>query len=247
MVIKLLSLTGTQAENECMKKQLSEFFYKKYNTSFSQCGEDTILANLFSKPTGFYVDIGAFHPYKFSNTYLFYKKGWRGINIDAAPGSMTLFNKMRPHDINLEVAVSDTEENLTYYYLGENNPMNSFSRDFIEQLGNGDKSYKEIKIKTLRLEDILNKYAAGKEIDFFSMDVENLEINVLRSNNWNKFRPKVILLESFEKFTEEDRSYDVEIKAFLKVLGYNLITKTINGIFFLRNDILLNEFNHIIG
>ena len=96
--------------------------------SYSQEGEDMILRRLFENQTkGFYVDVGAHHPIRFSNTYFFYKKGWRGINIDAMPGSMKLFNKIRPRDINIEKAISDKKEVLTYYVF--NDPaLNGFSK-----------------------------------------------------------------------------------------------------------------------
>ena len=67
-----------------------------------------ILRRIFiGKLTGFYVDIGAHHPKRFSNTYIFYQRGWRGINIDAKPGTKEVFNKLRPRDINLEVPISE--------------------------------------------------------------------------------------------------------------------------------------------
>lgn len=71
---------------------------------YSQDGEDTLLTAFYeSQPEykGFYVDIGALHPLRFSNTQIFYDRGWHGINIDATPGSMKLFNKVRPNDINI--------------------------------------------------------------------------------------------------------------------------------------------------
>ena len=81
--------------------------YKYVKTTFSQNGEDSVLLRIFdNKNDGFYVDIGAFHPICYSNTYALYKKGWRGINIDATPGSMFLFNKIRPRDINIETGIS---------------------------------------------------------------------------------------------------------------------------------------------
>ena len=77
-------------------------------TSYSQEGEDLILDRLLRrKPRGYYVDVGAFHPKKFSNTHLFYRRGWSGINIDATPGSMDEFRRVRPRDTNLEIAISD--------------------------------------------------------------------------------------------------------------------------------------------
>lgn len=80
----------------------------KYHTkSYAQEGEDMILHRIFERQSvGFYVDVGAHHPFRFSNTYLFYQKGWRGINIDAMPNSMRLFNRFRPRDINLECGIS---------------------------------------------------------------------------------------------------------------------------------------------
>lgn len=76
--------------------------------SYAQQGEDLILREILNyASTGFYVDVGAHHPFRFSNTYLFYKQGWRGINIDAMPGSMTLFHRFRPRDINIECGVAN--------------------------------------------------------------------------------------------------------------------------------------------
>ena len=85
--------------------------------AYAQEGEDLILYRIFEQtPPGFYVDIGAHHPCCFSSTYLFYQRGWRGINIDAMPGSMDLFRRIRPRDINLESAISEdgTPENVAY-------------------------------------------------------------------------------------------------------------------------------------
>ena len=80
------------------------------NLCYSQNGEDLILNRfLENKEKGFFIDVGAHHPIRFSNTYLFYKKGWSGINIDAMPGSMTKFNKIRPKDINIAHRLSTVE------------------------------------------------------------------------------------------------------------------------------------------
>ena len=75
---------------------------------------------------GFFVDVGAHHPQRFSNTYYFYLKGWSGINIDAMPGSMKIFDDLRSRDINLEIPISDKSEILTYYEFDEP-ALNSFS------------------------------------------------------------------------------------------------------------------------
>src|SRR5436309_16100262 len=76
------------------------------NLAYSQEGEDLVLRRIFeTQAKGIYVDVGAHHPFRFSNTCLLHKRGWRGINIDAMPGSMTLFERFRPLDVNLELGV----------------------------------------------------------------------------------------------------------------------------------------------
>jgi len=96
----LKKIMGEKLSNKL--KKLKRKYLDNYSIKiYSQDGEDIILKEFFSgKEKGFYVDIGAHHPLRLSNTYLFYKKGWSGINIDAMPGSMKIFNKKRRRDIN---------------------------------------------------------------------------------------------------------------------------------------------------
>lgn len=106
-------------------------FFQYGRNSYSQEGEDLILNRLFAnKDKGFYIDIGAHHPYRFSNTYLFYLNGWTGINIDAMPGSMTPFKSKRPKDINLEVPILDKEGIMTYYQFNEP-ALNGFPLNYL--------------------------------------------------------------------------------------------------------------------
>ena len=88
----------------------------KKNENFSQEGEDLFLINFFKdKKEGFYVDVGAFHPFRISNTYALYKKGFRGINIDISATSIDFFNFARPDDINLNVGATDKFENKIFF------------------------------------------------------------------------------------------------------------------------------------
>ena len=110
--------------------KMKSIFFDIYTIkSYSIEGEDIILRRILGekKTVGFYIDVGAHHPKRFSNTYHFYKEGWRGINIDAMPGSMKLFRKIRPRDTNLEFAISNKRQNLIYYRFNEP-ALNSFSK-----------------------------------------------------------------------------------------------------------------------
>ena len=179
------------------KKFVEMFFYIKNKyfdgyalKSYSQEGEDMILRRLFeTQRTGFYIDVGAHHPKRYSNTYFFYKRGWRGINIDAMPGCMKLFNKLRPRDINIEKPVSDKTEALKYYIFNEP-ALNGFSKELSEMRDNQTEFYikSSQEIKTSTLEDILdNNLSKDQVIDFLSIDVEGLDFKVLKSNNFKRY------------------------------------------------------------
>jgi len=202
--------------------------------SWSQEGEDQILRRIFEhKKNGFYVDVGAHHPKRFSNTFLFYKRGWCGINIDAMPGSMSKFNKTRPRDINLELGIGEQQGNLDYFVFNEP-ALNGFSRDPSDERNEADSVYRienVIKVDVLPLQQVLDNYLpAGQEIDFMSIDVEGLDFQVLKSNDWNKYRPKYVLVEILDSSLHEiDQS---DIGKFMLDMGYVLYAKCVHTVFF---------------
>jgi FkbM family methyltransferase len=205
-----------------------------HSLSFSQEGEDLTLERIFENQNyGFYIDVGAHHPQRFSNTYKFYLMGWRGINIDAMPESMKLFEELRPEDINIEAAISNSSEEMTYYMFNEP-ALNGFSK----QLANTWDKLQEYKIidrkliKTLKLSEVLDKYLpTGQPINFLSIDVEGLDYQVLLSNDWSKYRPKVLLVEelytSLDILIKESQTFD-----FLQGRGYKLFARTFNTSFY---------------
>jgi len=168
--------------------------------SYSQEGEDLILERIFGeKECGFYVDVGAHHPKRFSNTQLFYRRGWRGINIEPNPDGYASFQRHRKRDINLGFGVADQEAELVYYMFNEP-ALNSFDRALSDQRPNG--RYRMIGTKTIpvkRLSDILEEFLPpGTLIDFMSIDVEGLDLEVLKSNDWFRFRPACLLVEAID-------------------------------------------------
>ena len=207
--------------------------------SYSQEGEDMILRRIFEyKADGFYVDVGAHHPVRFSNTYLFYKQGWTGINIDAMPGAMKLFNTIRRKDINLEQAISEKEKTLTYYQF--NDPaLNGFDVKLSEKRDSEPNGYNiqfKTQLKTKSLEIILDDYLPiNKIIDFMSIDVEGLDYEVLRSLNLIKYKPRVLLLEIL--YTSDNNNKN-EIVSYLEQNGYVYFAKTLNTTFFMHKDFL---------
>src|SRR5690554_4255676 len=131
--------------------------------TYSQEGEDLLLKELLKhKDRGFYVDIGAYHPIKYSNTYYFYKRGWRGINIEPMPKSNKIFNLIRPNDLNLELGISSSGARMTYYIF-DNHLVNTFDEDLALERVNNSK-YKLIRKELIaidKLSSILEKYVNG--------------------------------------------------------------------------------------
>jgi FkbM family methyltransferase len=201
--------------------------------SYSQEGEDIILQFVFrDQDTGFYVDIGAHHPKRFSNTFKLYKMGWRGINVDPLPGCMEAFRRQRPRDINLEVAVSDRKEELPYYVF-EEPALNGFSRE-ISQERDGVKGHRilsTVLFETQTLAEILDRYLPkGQSIDFFSIDVEGFELRVLKSNDWQKYRPNLVLIEILD--VELPNIAGSSVYQFMLSQGYWLFAKSVTTHFF---------------
>lgn len=218
-------------------KYLPLHYFKSYQ-SYAQEGEDMVLRSFYEgnkNYKGFYVDVGAHHPYRFSNTLFFYKSGWRGINIEPTPGAIKLFNRFRKNDINLNIGISAVSGILPFYCFNEP-ALNGFSKEVSEERNNSSTKYhliKEISIQTLPLSTVLDKHLKpGQQIDFLTIDVEGLDIEVLESNNWEKYKPDYILVEGAMHFEEIPHS---PIYQLLHPMGYGLVAKTLRTLFFKLN------------
>jgi FkbM family methyltransferase len=212
-----------------LEAELNEL--RQQTVCFSQEGEDLILDTFFSDVTkGYFVDIGAYDPVKYSNTYLFYKRGWRGINIDPRPGSMQAFNTVRPEDRNIEAAVGLSSKKVKYYMFDEPG-LNGFSEE-ISTDRNNNTVYKIVDVIELPqkpLREILDEnIPAGTEISFMDIDVEGFDLEVLKSNDWLKYKPAMVLVETSVTGEQDGDG----ISAFLKNLGYKLVAQTYRTSFY---------------
>jgi FkbM family methyltransferase len=203
-------------------------------TSYSQDGEDLFIAKFFDrKHGGFYVDIGAHHPYRYSNTYLLSQRGWTGINIDATPGSMASFKRLRPQDINLELAVTENTGNFTYYIF-EDSALNTLSEERASEVLHVKQSelQEKVTIEALPLTEVLQKYLPKNQpLNFMNIDVEGADEAILRSNDWRRFRPELLAIEILSQGSIEEITH-LPICTFLKKQSYQLIARFSNTAFF---------------
>jgi len=164
--------------------------------SYSQYGEDLMLDKLLNyKENGFYIDIGANDPIILNNTKKFYDKGWTGINIEPHLGCFKRIKFLRKKDINLNLGISDKKGKLTFYLMNASTLSTFNKEEMQDNVKAGFKLIKTVKIPVLTLGDIFEKYVGDRKIDFLSLDVEGHDYEVLKGNNWNKYRPNLIVIE----------------------------------------------------
>jgi FkbM family methyltransferase len=201
--------------------------------SFAQEGEDMILRRHFEgRGPGTYVDVGAHHPWRFSNTYWFYRQGWSGLNIDATPGSMDAFRRARPRDRNVEAAVAGAARTITFFVFDEP-ALNTFDPAAVERAkAAGYRVAEERELRTTTLRDLLREHLQEGKIDFLSVDVEGFDAEVLGSNDWDAFAPEIVLAETLGQTVD-----DLQASSVARVLGdqgYKLLSKTVNTAIFTR-------------
>lgn len=197
-----------------MRSALKKFFaffglrllsLKTYNQiirtkkTYAQIGEDVIVSYVFAlkgitMPS--YLDIGANDPKHRNNTFLFYQRGARGINIDANPFSVEKFLKQRPGDINLHLGIGEGDSEFEFYIM-EKDELSTFSKEvYTNYLKLGHQLKEIIKVKTVCINKVVEQYAGNTMPDFLSIDTEGLDFEIISRLEFERFRPKVICVES---------------------------------------------------
>ncbi len=207
--------------------------------SYSQFGEDFIIANLFhlmgiNQAT--YIDIGAHHPFNVSNTALLHARGSRGVNIEANPDLMPAFLEHRPQDINLNVGIGPEPGILDFYRIDTWSGRNTFSKEIAEAFTRSHPQFTindVIKIQIVTLNEVIERYCGGIFPDFMSIDVEGLDFDILSSANFSTTRPKVICVEAI---SGNDIDCGPEILKLLTERGYKSHAKTIGNIILVDAD-----------
>jgi len=186
--MKILNKIYLNLQNIYKKIILQDKYY-----SFS--GVDIVLKKIFyQQEKGFYIDVGCQNPIKNNNTYLLYKKGWEGINIDLDKDNINLFNSARPKDSNFNKAISSDIKNVELYFYHKKSPINTIDKKTSDFQKAKVTSIKKINTDTLD-NIILNSKYKNHTFDLLSIDVEGHELDVLKGFDLYKYSPKVIVVE----------------------------------------------------
>ena len=219
--------------------------------SYAQFGEDLILSHLFHQldiknPT--YLDIGANEPRYISNTYFFYLRGSRGILIEPNPFLFKKLKKMRPKDIVLNTGIGFNETAQADFFVFPNyaNGLNTFSEKEARHWENiGMKGLgkipieKIIKMPLVTVNNILEQHFNGKSPNFISLDVEGLDLEILKSIDYTRIKPEVICVETLA-YDEDQKTFKLnEINLFLKSMNYEVYADTRVNTIFCRKDLFI--------
>lgn len=222
-----------------------KYYYPEHKKRvyYAQNREDLILSAFFSDvDSGFYVDVGAYDPDDDSVTRLFYENGWKGINIEPQPDRIGAFHDRRPNDINLGIGVSDKKGTLklrSYRNQGLSTFQEKVKQKYQRKAYTSKQTevYSDLEVEVKRLDEILGEHKAN-HINFLKVDVEGYEYEVLKGNDWNRFRPEVICIESNNKIKDWS--------SILESNGYGLVFNDgLNDYYVDLNSSKRNHFEYV--
>ena len=166
--------------------------------SYAQNFEDVMLWRaLGSINNGFYVDVGAWYADVDSVTKAFYDHGWSGINIEPNPEIFTDLQEKRERDINKNCALSDKVGTETFYTI-INSGLSTLELKYANTNPEINGVIKSSIVNVDTLNNLFEKYVKNKTIHFMKIDVEGYETRVIQGNNWEIYRPWILVVEATE-------------------------------------------------
>ena len=209
------------------------------SVSFSQYGEDLLLAvTLLPNRKGRYVDVGAYHPWRSSNTYKLYLRGWSGLTIEPNPDVAPLFRRKRPRDTHVVTGVAAKQSALTYHRF-KDAKLNTFSDEQVRSyLDHGIKEVDSLQVPCRPLQDVLDEHGVG-EIDLLTVDCEGYDLIALQSLDFDRCRPTAVVVEDYDAFDKlKNGQGHSDIEDLLRDKGYAPVGQAMYSTLYVKLDAL---------
>lgn len=215
-------------------------FYDATGFSYSQSGEDLIIYRTLRRmgiENPSYLDVGAADPKSLNNTYLLYKNGCSGVLVEPNPYFVQQIKKIRPHDRVFQGGVGPVTQEEQPYYILSNPFFNTFDKDTIEKItcNSTIEIIKEISVPIIGINDLISKFF-NHPPNFFSLDVEGVDLKVMKAFDFHSYAPEIICVESISHpYTHDTEEKVNDICELMEKNGYMMFADTyINSIFVLR-------------
>jgi FkbM family methyltransferase len=205
--------------------------------SYAQAGED-LMVDFIAKAMQIneitYLDVGAHHPTHFSNTYLFYKRGFQGVLVEPDPELMASIRIARPRDVCIEAGVGVQAATTAQFFVMSTRTLNTFSEDEAKRYEAMGTQHieKVLRVPLITLDDILADRFGNSEPTLLSIDIEGLDFEVLSTLNLKKYRPPIICIETLQYSETREETKDTRIARLMSENGYFVYGDTyINTVF----------------
>ena len=186
--------------------------------SYAQFGEDVFVRHLLSSAQGTYVDIGSGHPISGSNSYGFYELGWNGILVDPVASNIKASKSVRKRDEVIQACIGGAGEGITFFEY-DVYQYSTTSEERVEELRGLGYEPRSSYVSPMRSLSSLGIRATPADSCFLSIDVEGMEMQVLESNDWDAFRPAVLMIEEWDAPLEKS----TPVSEYLRNFGYNVV------------------------
>ena len=203
--------------------------------SYSQCGEDSIVASLISRDIApeLYLDLGCYHPLTWSNTYHFYRRGWKGLCVDASDKYQKEWRVFRPRDKYTTAAIIPSNEYKVVQFVQD---TGSEATSFVttEKVETNSPNLIKSSLKTLSIANLVSWWPFSKPPSIVSSDIEGMDKDIWMNFPFDEIRPGIIIME-IHNFTDnqeenkdlQDRLYSFNYKLY-GMAGPSLIYKQIS-------------------
>ena len=230
-------------------RRIGKRFIPQAQYAYSQFGEDLILSHLFadlgiSQPS--YLDIGANEPRYISNTYYFYLRKSRGVLVEPNPSLFRKLKKYRPHDIVLNTGIGFTNIAEADFYVFPDfaNGLSTFSKKEAEHWQNtgmkglGKINFERIiKMPLVSINTLMEQHFKNQSPNFVSIDVEGLDLEILKSFDFNQYQPEAFCVETLA-YNENKQGFKLtQITDFMHQMNYSIYADTRVNTIYCRNDI----------
>jgi len=220
-----------------------DVIFLKAKASYSQMGEDVIIDYLFnslkiSHPT--YLEIGTNQPKICNNTYGFYNRGCKGVCIEPDIEMVKAIKQQRPGNTVLNIGIGISDQAVANFYLfpGLMNGWSTFSKEEADiRKKSSGLDYRVTPVPLKNINTIMKNYF-NPYPNFISLDVEGLDLEILQSIEYDKFKPEVICVETITfGYLNNTEKKITAINDFMDSKGYFVYADTHINTIFCRSDL----------